>query len=346
MSGARLSRTKSIEKYILSQVDDNTGKLPSLIAEHFEISRQAANRHLAKMVSKRLLTKEGATKNTKYKAVSLAVVEEQFAIAPGLHEDIVYTRMVAPLLVGELGNVRAIVQYGFTEMLNNAVDHSRGTSVYIKAELTSSSVNLYLRDNGVGVFRRITDGLGLADEAHAILELAKGKVTTDPKRHSGEGIFFTSRVFDDFTLLANQYAFLSGAGSDWLMERAQDEPGTVVLLKLFRYTDRKIEDVFQHFSTDPGAVNFDKTVLPVTLARVGSENLVSRSQAKRLLTRIEKFKEVILDFKDVPSIGQAFADEVFRVFVSAHPDVHLVVVNAIPVVEKMIERVKKSPGTI
>jgi len=32
--------------------------------------------------------------------------------------------------------------------------------------------------------------------------LAKGKLTTDPKRHSGEGIFFSSRMFDEFDILS------------------------------------------------------------------------------------------------------------------------------------------------
>jgi hypothetical protein len=37
---------------------------------------------------------------------------------------------------------------------------------------------------------------------------------------------------------------------------------------------------------------------------------------------------VALDFEGVDSIGQAFADEVFRVFRRKHPDVELVVRNA------------------
>jgi STAS-like domain of unknown function (DUF4325) len=37
-------------------------------------------------------------------------------------------------------------------------------------------------------------------------------------------------------------------------------------------------------------------------------------------------------------IGQAFADEIFRVFHDAHPDIRLEVVNAEPDVTKMIER--------
>ena len=36
--------------------------------------------------------------------------------------------------------------------------------------------------------------LDLSDERLASLELSKGKLTIEPRRHSGEGVFFTSRV--------------------------------------------------------------------------------------------------------------------------------------------------------
>jgi hypothetical protein len=56
------------------------------------------------------------------------------------------------------------------------------------------------------------------------------------------------------------------------------------------------------------------------------------------MQRIERFKTVVLDFASVSSIGQAFADEVFRVFANAHPGVELVPVHAVPVVQQMIRR--------
>jgi hypothetical protein len=83
---------------------------------------------------------------------------------------------------------------------------------------------------------------------------------------------------------------------------------------------------------------FSRTSVPVTLAQYGEENLVSRSQAKRLLARFDKFKEVVLSFKGVERIGQAFADEIFRVFKKAHPDLSILYIEANHEVEKMIKR--------
>jgi hypothetical protein len=68
------------------------------------------------------------------------------------------------------------------------------------------------------------------------------------------------------------------------------------------------------------------------------ETLIARSQAKRLLVRFDSFKEVVFDFKDVKSIGPAFADEIFRVFHQQHPQIRLMWLNANAEVEKMIRR--------
>ena len=83
---------------------------------------------------------------------------------------------------------------------------------------------------------------------------------------------------------------------------------------------------------------FNKTVVPVRLAQYGDEKLVSRSQAKRLLARIDKFKTVIFDFDDIETIGQAFADEIFRVFKLQHPEMDLIYLKANKEVQQMITR--------
>ena len=75
---------------------------------------------------------------------------------------------------------------------------------------------------------------------------------------------------------------------------------------------------------------------------MAGENAVSRSQAKRLLAGFDRFAEVMLDFEGVTEIGQAFADEVFRVFTSQHPNIRLKWMRANVQVEKMIQRAMNS----
>jgi hypothetical protein len=108
-------------------------------------------------------------------------------------------------------------------------------------------------------------------------------------------------------------------------------------MRLNNHTARTSKKVFDQFSTDDD-YGFTKTVVPVELAQYGDNNLVSRSQAKRLLARIEKFKVVVFDFDGVALIGQAFADEIFRVFALSHPGIILEHLNANNEVSKMILR--------
>lgn len=75
-----------------------------------------------------------------------------------------------------------------------------------------------------------------------------------------------------------------------------------------------------------------------TISLAGGTDLITRSQAKRLMQRVERFRTVMLDFSGVAGIGQAFANEVFRVFANAHPDVELVPVHTVPAVQQMIRR--------
>ena len=82
--------------------------------------------------------------------------------------------------------------------------------------------------------------------------------------------------------------------------------------------------------------HFDKTIVPVRLAN--TSDLVSRSQARRILSGLELFREVILDFKDVEYIGQAFADEIFRVFKKMNPNTLITAQNANAETQYMINR--------
>jgi len=241
-------------------------------------------------------------------------------------------------------NVLRIWHYGFTEMFNNAIDHSSGKSIGLAIRRNAVDTEMLVSDDGVGIFKKIQTEFGLLDERHAIFELAKGKLTTDPKRHSGEGIFFSSRMFDEFDILSGAVFFTHKFedASDWILERERrTEGGTFVWMKLNNHTSRTTTKIMDQFSSGDD-YGFTKTVVPVDLARYGNENLISRSQAKRLLARVELFRKVLFDFKDVPTIGQAFADEIFRVFAADHPNIELVPINANSEVKRMISRARSA----
>ena len=79
-------------------------------------------------------------------------------------------------------------------MVNNAIDHSEGTTLAIAVKRTYALIRISLLDNGIGIFKKVQRELHLDDPLHAILELSKGKLTTDPAHHTGEGVFFITNV--------------------------------------------------------------------------------------------------------------------------------------------------------
>jgi hypothetical protein len=198
-------------------------------------------------------------------------------------------------------------------------------------------------DRGIGIFRKIQEALNLLDERHALLELAKGKLTTDPNHHTGEGIFFASRMFDSFNIHSGDCIFTHKAGDteDWLLE-TKDGTGTAVFMRLSNHTSRTCTEIFNQYSSGED-YGFTKTVVPVKLTQYGNDKLISRSQAKRLLARVELFETVVFDFSGLDTVGQAFADEIFRVFPLQHPGINLIPINMSEGVEQMVRRARLKP---
>ncbi len=65
---------------------------------------------------------------------------------------------------------------------------------------------------------------------------------------------------------------------------------------------------------------------------------ISRSQARRVLSGLEKFKVITMDYARVPMIGQAFADEIYRVFKQKHPGIRIENENMNEAARFMVER--------
>ncbi len=331
-------RGEKVRNYILRNIRGHPTDIVKIAAERFGITRQAINKHLQKLVSESALTQAGRTRNRSYNLAPLVEWNQEYEVS-GLAEDVIWRNDVTSVIGKKLENVLDIWNYGFTEMLNNAIDHSGGSMVRVSIKKTAVDSEMIISDNGVGIFKKIQSALNLLDERHAVLELAKGKLTTDPQAHTGEGIFFTSRVFNSFEILSGGVYFSHkfAEAEDWILQSNYEGQGTTVYMKLNNHTARTTKAIFKQFSSG-GDFGFNKTVVPVKLAQYENDKLISRSQAKRLLARVDLFKVVMFDFKDVEIIGQAFADEIFRVFPQIHPEIELLSFNANEDVAEMVKR--------
>lgn len=337
---ARLrKRGEVVRQFILEKIAENLKNIVQLTSNKFEITRQAVNKHINILVNQKVVSAEGNTRNRRYSLCTIKGKKKTYLLDKITQEDVVWRDDFLSLLIGLPENVIDIWHYCFTEMLNNAIDHSSGKHVIIQMTKTAIDIDIMIHDDGEGIFKKIQRVLKLHDESHAILELSKGKLTTDPTKHTGEGIFFSSKMVDDFSILSGKTFFSQHHTDekDWILERRKFQNGTGVFMKMKNYTSRTVKSVFDRF-TSGDDFGFNKTIIPVRLAKYGDELLVSRSQAKRLLAGVDRFKTVIFDFSEIEAVGQAFADEIFRVFTLENKKIDLLHINANKNVEKMILR--------
>jgi len=313
------------------------------LRSHVGISRQALSIHVRSLVEAGKVVRSGTARGTRYmlrdRAPPAAAVSRVLRTR-GLDEARVWDELATGLNLRRAlrPNVEAIVHYAFTEMLNNAIEHSEADRCSVRFRLEPGMLSFEVRDPGIGVFHSIASKLRLEGEHAALVELLKGRTTTMREAHTGEGIFFTSRVADRFVLRSHRIQVeWSRVKDDVFVSNPRFLNGTGVSFAIQRSSRRFIEEIFSEFAPEEYDFRFQKTKVLVKLLQ---RDFVSRSEAKRLVANLEKFSEIVLDFQDVKSVGQGFADEVFRVFARRHPAVKIATENTNPGVDAMIRHVR------
>ena len=330
-----------IKNYILEKIASHDDSFIKKTVDAYGISDKTVYRYLNEMVDEGILIKNK-------KQYSLSYDETEFCFkrteAGELGEDVIYARSILKYVETLKPNVRSIWDYGFTEIMNNAIDHSCADNIKIIIRNNHLRTSITIIDDGVGIFENIKSCYKLPSINDAVNELFKGKGTTDTKRHSGEGIFFTSRLMDYFAAVSNGAVFTHNKyseisedlGSLPIGDLEHFDRGTCVYMSLSNLSRKNAADIFNKYASVEGG--FTKTSIP--LKNIYDMPPVARSQAKRLVKRLENFEEVILDFEGIESIGQGFAHELFVVFAREHLNTNLIPVNANPLVQKIISHVR------
>lgn len=341
-----LTRTKR------SQIQDGIvkiiGELPvkarldrKLISEQYGVSLQTIAKYLKSMEKSGRILVHGKGRE-QYFTLPSKINKIRYSLS-NLDEDTIWRKDIKPILIEFDENTIRKIAYIFNEMTNNAIEHSEGKTLNISYCINEYSSSFIIKDDGVGIFNKVSKALNLSDTRFAILELSKGKFTTEPNSHTGEGIFFSSKISDFFCITSGGLEFITGNDKHEFIQNADNEDimGTEVMFQVINSSRITIKDVFEKYSERPDGYGFIKTIVPVKLLEYGEDvpTFVSRSQAKRLLARVERFQIIMLDFTGIDSIGQGFADEIFRVFVNEHPNVQMLYCNCNEDVERMIKHV-------
>lgn len=336
--GFKKEKRDKIIADIVKRVDNHPNDIVKIIIDEHNVSRQTVNNYMKNLIKENIIELDGSKRSPIYR---LKEHKKSFIfdINSDTSEDKIWSQEVIPFLPELRNNIKSICEYGFTEMFNNVIDHSESDTAIVSIKYTAQWISMMIIDKGIGIFNKIQEHFNLSDPKQSILELSKGKLTSDPDRHSGEGIFFSSRMFDEFRILSQGLFFTSKHDSDWIMDYngKPENTGTCVEMKISLNSNRNISEVFNQYSNDN--FGFSKTIVPVKLLQYEGMELVSRSQAKRLITRFDRFEEVILNFDGISIIGQSFADELFRIFKNNYPNVHIQYINANENVEGMIKHV-------
>ena len=333
-------RRLEIQQYLLDKISSKDPSYIKRTCEAFQISDKTVYRYLKEMESAGLLEKNGRTYTLHDDSHTWVLKREEFETAG---EDRIYANTILPLLKSLPQNVREIWDYAFTEMMNNAIDHANANHVEIVFQKNALHTIVIISDDGIGIFKNIKEFFQLNTIEDAIEQLFKGKLTTDASRHSGEGIFFTSRMLDQFGAVSDGLIFSHDQYDDIVHELKKPtvlpdwntRAGTIIYMKLSNNSNRNSVDIFDRYAdVDNG---FTRTHIP--LKNLYDTYPVSRSQAKRLCRNLDKFTEVELDFSGVEKIGQGFAHELFVVYQNEHPTIRLLPINQNETVARMIQHV-------
>lgn len=332
-----------MKEKILALVKEKKGLSGVQLSEVLGISRQAVNKHLKPLLQNGSLIKTGVTRGAVYKiATSGKKPSKTFRksfFLDGLEEDKVFQQISLALNLTRTISPKAneIARYAFTEMLNNAIDHSQSENCHVEVIVDEFNFQFRIRDYGMGIFFSIYDKYKLSDENSAVGELIKGKTTTMPEKHTGEGIFFTSKVADNMFFRSHKIKLLfDNHQKDIFIEEMKNIRGTEVFFSVKKRTRKKLEDTFSIFAPEEFDYKFEKTRAMVKLFQ---REYISRSEARRLHHGLDKFKVIVLDFKGVKTIGQGFADELFRVFMQNYPEITLEIVHLKPSLQTIINHV-------
>lgn len=334
----------AIKHYLMEKISEHDPDLVLRTVTAFGTTKNTVYRYLRELASDQLIAK------TKSGYRLMGIQEIYYIPLNNLtpeEDDVFFTQTILPQIRDLPQNLIHIWYYCFTEMMNNVIDHSQAKEATVVFARDAVNTTVLLQDNGIGIFHKIQDYYHLPTIEDAILELFKGKLTTDAENHSGEGIFFTSRIMDRFAAISDGKIFSHTEYDELIADMTEEgfddtvhSQGTTILMKISNVSKKTTKEIMDQYSDEDGG--FIRTRIP--LKNIYPDYPVSRSQAKRLTNRFDSFSEIELDFEGIEDIGQGFAHELFVVYAGNHPEITLIPFHVGINVQRMINHVAGGNG--
>ncbi|HED38136.1 MAG TPA: DUF4325 domain-containing protein [Ignavibacteria bacterium] len=322
-------RSKEVAEFILETIKIDHRNVVRITSKKYGISRQAVHVHLKRLINDGLISSYGITNQKIYH-----LNKSRFTFKYEIDEcnpEIV----VKDLKINKIpDDAKEILNLCIYEIINNAKEHSGCKNIKVTIKRSIFNTEIAISDDGIGIFKNIQNNMiNWKSERSILFQIIKGGFTTKPIKHSGIGLFTCMHLLDELCIKSGTIDF-----SIKKTKIGKKIEGTFIKMRINNYTHKVSSKIISNFINKGKII---KTVVPIIqLQNIHDEKLISRSQAKYLMNRLNMVKTVVLDFKLVTMIGNSFADEIFRVFHSNNKHVSLLPINMNENVRKAVLRAK------
>lgn len=330
-----MNSSNQIKQFILENISSHQRDIIKAAIHKFGISRQAILKHMNALINENRVIAHGKTRDRFYEIMPQVNYSKSIEITDEVSPSQILKNQILPNFSTLNKNIYEICEFSIMAILANTFEHSKATRLNYKLFITPTETHIFMSDNGLGIFSKIQDKLELGSTQIAVIEVAKGHVTTDPKNHAGEELMTVIRLFDHVTIEASGLCLSYFSDSkNWSVTSSQQTNGTRFHLEIKTNSRRTCQETFhQIFNQENKSVR-----IPVNLIRAKNELVNSRSQAKKLLLNIREMEEIKFDFNNIELIGPAFADELIRTTKHKNDSADIKWVNSNETVDLLMSR--------
>ena len=301
--------SEQIKDFILENLTRHQKDIIKATILKFGLSRQAILKHMHTLISEDRVVAYGKTRDRFYELMPLVNFSQTIDVNASFSPDKILKEQIIPNLESVPLNIYEICEFSIMALLANTLDHSQATKLNYKLYVSPNDVHFVLSDNGIGIFENLNNSLILEDIQVAAIEIAKGRITTDPQNHGGDELMTVIHLFDKVAIDASGISLsFYNKNNEWTVTRSSQQIGTRIHLEIKLNSRRTCQEVFRKIFDQAGKI----VRIPVNLVRSKNEQVNSRIQAQSLLHNLKDLTEIEFDFQNIDFIGPAFADELVR----------------------------------
>jgi len=330
-----MHKSNQIRQFILENLTSHQKDIIKTAICKFGLSRQAILKHMNSLIKENMVVAHGKTRDRYYVLKPTVNFSKSIDISNGFEPQEIIRNQIFSNFSSLNQNIREICEFSFGALFYNILHHANATRVNYKFYISHYEVHLIVSDNGIGIFDGIADAYKLDPIRVAAVEIAKGHITSDPEKYSGDDLMALIHMFDKIEISSSGVSLIHyKKRNDWNLKESRQISGTRVHLKIRTNSKRTCNEVFKQLFIERNKM----VQVPVKLAKTYGEQLNTRVQAQNLLHNLKELNEIEFDFRNIEVIGPAFADELVRKTKEKNRTIDISWVNSSDLVDVLMSR--------